>query len=955
MRALNSAGAVSMVVVVDVVDTATANNAVARANTPENAPDADHPIERLEIDVDVTPYTTADALLADVEAALEEMECFLCVPRSAAALAAGHVLPPLSAVELAMRSAVSSASSSEDNTLVSHYVSALRHVRGAAALARGALRIGGECVCRDPSTTTTSSAPQEQQPTVWSVVPRPLGAPAESLVAVSTSTAATSGASSRLLTREEPTPSSTAAAATGEAGHAASRGTGDVQEKTPHDGAADSEKKKESENGSAKGHATPTSKPAAACPLSPHSAAASVVALEDVDVFSFRRLQAHRALVLAREETGANATSVLPGGTGAATSEEQQRLRPTLPWAAVEAAVQAEVRLLQAQHVLTDGCAETTEALKHAGHLLHDAASSLPAARARLRAAWLTAAQEETAAYQTEIEELRQATEKAEVWRAALKESVRMEVAALEKEVAQQTTVVAERDVLRSRVEQLEAQVAAAKAEEMALLQSSKAVPEKTRSPTTAAGDAAVEKRDATAKAPREGERTQSKIETVAATESAPLLSSHDALRRQLSPPSPSLSSPASTTSSSDSNLPPPPPSPPPTTESALASTHRPRATYTNTTPTQRTTSDPPLLPEQRWSGRRVPLLHADIPAAAAAAAPPPPPRRRHGRLSLERSFLSPALQEEVRAALAPDAEQSTGSTSSSPAAASDGDGGAGSPPRNRRLLKGATGYADPDQFPPPPPHPPSRRRRYQRKEDAAAWAEDDVPTGPSEDVDAAAAAAAAESRLPVPASVTPLRTAFATAYSPSPVVPGVYSQEGRRPGDSLGGASSAPRPRQAPSAPIPSPAFSRLYDEGERSTWLTAHPSQRTDRQTSARAAAAAELQQVTAALRRHIREPQPDPLEGQRLLQQVRELRRAMERDSVTDEGDGAEESTHEADARRSRHGGGGENATFVDPHEARASAAVSRTADRQPFASSSLLYDSRVPSRRNGVYRY
>lgn len=917
-----------MVVVVDVVDAA---SLTAKRNTGES------PVERLEIDVDVTAQTTADSLLVDVEAALTEMRYVLCVPCAAAALAAGNALPPLAALELAMQSSLACADNSA-GTLAAKYVSAVRHVKGsAAAIPRDQLRIGVERMCRAASSAVSSSPlshhhQQQQQPpapttVVWSVVPRALGESTESCVTVS----ASSATSLRMLARDDARiATATTATAPAETGSAVFAGASHLTRRLTTDSDVDAVRSaralaaedagrpanaspptavegKEAHDGKRSGTGQLTKAAAdAAPPLSPHSPT-PVVALEDVDVVAFRRLQAHRALILARTEA-ASVTSALPGGLSLTTAEEQQRLQPMLPYAAVEAAIQTEVRRLRAEHVLTDGCALTHREAKEAGdpHLpprgSPSSAPSLSAARARLRRAWLQAVKEETAAYQAETRELQRATVKAEAWRAALKDTLRGEVAVLETEAAQRATVLAERDVLRQRVEQLEAQVAAAKAEEMALLQSSTIQPQNQTENSAGAASGAVgsptrlaaEKQSESAGTNLVGE-DEKKL-----ARSASVMPSEKASRRPLRIPSPASSSSfsssvASSKTSSDADVPSPPP--PPFAKSA-GSAH-PFVHRVKGSPAAAKTQRPH---RERWSGRRVPLI-------SPQTAPAPP--RSGDRLSIERSFLSPTLLEEVRAALTSDEEGSEDAET-------------------------------------PPPQPSSftvaRRRRYQRKAYPASWDGEN---------DAAAA-------------VTPLRTASSTAYSPSPVVPASHWAEGSH-HQQQASAVGASRLNHS------SPALTGVYDDGQRSTLLHSDILQRSDlhdrynspTRRALGAAAVAELQGVTAALRRHVREPQPDPVEGQRLLQKVRELRREIERsgmeaNAIDDEpGEASVEKVATTggnkERNRQRSGGGGRaSVVFANPEAVPASAPVPRALDRQPFASPSLLYDSRVPSRQRGQYR-
>jgi hypothetical protein len=1016
MSTSSSAATAPMVVVVDVVDSSPAA-AQGRRN-------GEATMERLEIDVDVTSRTTAEDLLADVEAALAEMECALCLPRKAAALAAGRVLPPLAAIELAMRSAMSDAVDTPTTgagvLLAVRYASAFRHVKGANTVPKVRLRIGSDRVSPAPPDATGFSSPQKQQqhqqppPVVWSVVPRDISESTESLAVVSVSTAATSAPSSRMLTRDETTPHTTAAAdadaavevssaaasvASGEGNretatatccnaddalHRTRGGTplaaADALARTTPSTAENSSKVGSNVSGRVDncaahafksagnaGDSRPLPLPTSSTP-STHTSAnstTSVVALEDVDVFAFRRLQAHRALILSRAEAthGTLSAPLLPGGAGGVvTSEERQRLQPTLPWVAVEAAIETEVRRLQAESVLMGFCAVT----HHDTNAEGDAPckpSSLPllaATRARLRAAWLHAVKEEVAAYQAETKELRQAAEKAEVWRAAWKDTLRAETAALETEVAQRATRLAERDVLRRRVAQLEARAAIAKEEEKALLQSFKGVVEQSDGqPDQPQGLTAVSRGEAAAAPSNAAAENQPLVPTTAVVSSE---ATAVGPRRQLQSPSLPASlagsfSSASSSETSSGSEPPPPPPPPATSTgcSAHSSAHALRP-HGITAANCKTSKDGQRLHGQRWSGRRVPLTHSDT------SAPPPPTAqlRSRSRLSIDRSFLSPSLQEEVRAALASDTEESE--VSAAATSTSTTTSNANNEIRTSGVVRSSSAASPP--YPPLQQQQPSawssRRRRYQRKDHSLNGMEGSAAVALSD--------TSMEARA-FPASVTPLRAAPTTAFSPSPVVPGMYSEGEWLHGYDYRRNTAAGRPRPTSGGPIPSPALSHLHegDQQSRPPSLTRHP---------ASTSAVEELRHVTSALRRHICEPQPDPLEGQRLLQRVRELRRAIERrgddddeDACAAEARGEEQDDYDDDDEaaaaaevRCVSSGGQQNriATFADPQTslctvAAASASVTRDVDRQPFASPSLLYDSRAPNRRRGLYGY
>ncbi|TPP55052.1 hypothetical protein CGC20_37485 [Leishmania donovani] len=434
-----------MVVVVDVV------RPLAQA-TVSSSPTTALAVERLEIDVDVVPFsTTADALLTDVAVALQEMQLTMCVPLQAAALASGRVLPPVAWIQEAV---VVSASSGLDRWqrsstpfLGRRYAAAVQHAQNsvdsrqmpAAAPALSSslvLRIGSDYVVEDM--TGQLSPPTA----VWSVVP-------QSMEAASSIAGKPPAQAALLITAATMMPAS-------------SRVRG--------------------------GDLLPGSQPTVASAAVERAAAD----FSQDECLSMPSLTAHQAQIL-NHDTQRCDDSPNASTSVAAPAEEQRRLQRTLSWAAAETAVQAEVERLQAEHVLTGEQGEggaATATRRGAGANFNDAASgdthegtaihtagrrdggsaSDTFSPPRLRAQSLAALREEIGAYEREAATLRRATEKARQWRESTKQQLCEEVARLEREAVQRSAALAERDVLRRRVEQLEVQVAAAKAIEVALL-----------------------------------------------------------------------------------------------------------------------------------------------------------------------------------------------------------------------------------------------------------------------------------------------------------------------------------------------------------------------------------------------------------------------------------------------------------------------------------------------------
>ncbi|TPP51752.1 hypothetical protein CGC21_4255 [Leishmania donovani] len=451
-----------MVVVVDVV------RPLAQA-TVSSSPTTALAVERLEIDVDVVPFsTTADALLTDVAVALQEMQLTMCVPLQAAALASGRVLPPVAWIQEAV---VVSASSGLDRWqrsstpfLGRRYAAAVQHAQNsvdsrqmpAAAPALSSslvLRIGSDYVVEDM--TGQLSPPTA----VWSVVPQSMEA-ASSIAGKPPAQAALLITSSPHLLTPDRAPEGVAVEAHG-ALHAPLA-------------------------------ALPPPSRGSAATMMPASSRVRGGDLLPGSQPTVASAAAHQAQIL-NHDTQRCDDSPNASTSVAAPAEEQRRLQRTLSWAAAETAVQAEVERLQAEHVLTGEQGEggaATATRRGAGANFNDAASgdthegtaihtagrrdggsaSDTFSPPRLRAQSLAALREEIGAYEREAATLRRATEKARQWRESTKQQLCEEVARLEREAVQRSAALAERDVLRRRVEQLEVQVAAAKAIEVALL-----------------------------------------------------------------------------------------------------------------------------------------------------------------------------------------------------------------------------------------------------------------------------------------------------------------------------------------------------------------------------------------------------------------------------------------------------------------------------------------------------
>ncbi|CAM59814.1 hypothetical protein, unknown function [Leishmania infantum JPCM5] len=668
----------AMVVVVDVV------RPLAQA-TVSSSPTTALAVERLEIDVDVVPFsTTADALLTDVAVALQEMQLTMCVPLQAAALASGRVLPPVAWIQEAV---VVSASSGLDRWqrsstpfLGRRYAAAVQHAQNsvdsrqmpAAAPALSSslvLRIGSDYVVEDM--TGQLSPPTA----VWSVVPQSMEA-ASSIAGKPPAQAALLITSSpHLLTPDRASegvaveahgalhaplaalpPPSRGSAATMMPASSRVRGGDLLPGSQPTVASAAVERAAAdfiqdeclSMPSLTVGSTAPPLSPPP--PLPQQQSPTRAVSLKDADAVAFGHLQAHQAQIL-NHDTQRCDDSPNASTSVAAPAEEQRRLERTLSWAAAETAVQAEVERLQAEHVLTGEQGEggaATATRRGAGANFNDAASgdthegtaihtagrrdggsaSDTFSPPRLRAQSLAALREEIGAYEREAATLRRATEKARQWRELTKQQLCEEVARLEREAVQRSAALAERDVLRRRVEQLEAQVAAAKAIEVALLvtQGTAAVL------PPASADAQRAKRDCRAI----GGSAKSHRPCVTAAITMPALECF------------SDNSASEHGDSSEHSSPTPPPAPalpPPSQACRLAPRVNGHAAESG-------------MGAHLWSGRRVSLTHCDRAAAPTTStayllpeAQRQPSHSRSG-LGIERSFLSPSLEAEVRAAL---------------------------------------------------------------------------------------------------------------------------------------------------------------------------------------------------------------------------------------------------------------------------------------------------------------
>lgn len=769
-------------------------------------------VERLEIDVDVVPCsTTVAALLTDVAVALQEMQLTMCVSLQAAALASGRVLPPVAWIREAVGVNGSSGLDRRQRSWIPflgrRYAEAVQHAPNsvdsrhmpAAAPALSSslvLRIGSDYVVED-------TAGQLSPPTaVWSVVPQPMEA-ASSIAGKAPAQAALPIASSLHLLTPDPASEGVAVEAHG-ALHAPlaalpspSRGGaatvmpassrvrgGDllpgsqttVASAAVERAAADfSHDECLSMPSLTVGSTAPPPSPQP--PLPQQQPPAPVLSLKDADAVAFGHLQAHQAQILTRDaqrcDDSPNASTHV-----AAPAEGQRHLQRTLSWAAAETAVQAEVERLQAEHVLTGEQGEggaATATRRGAGANLNDAArcatrdetaihtagrrdggsASDTLSPPRLRAPSLAAAREEIGAYERETAALRRATEKARQWRESTKQQLREEFARLEREAAERSAALAERDVLRRRVEQLEAQVAAAKAVEVALL-------------ATQGTAAVLPPASADAQRVKRGCRGTSG----SAKSHRPYVTAAIAMPALECFSETSASEHGDSSEHSSPPLPPEPALPPP--PQAYRSAPRVNGYAAEFG-----------MGAHCWSGRRVSLTHCDRAAAptTSTAYPLPAAQRQpsHSRsgFAMERSFLSPSLEAEVRAALESDDDDDTGSSvtdsrsngTASTEATVEGGSGCGC---DTIAGKGAEAARQPPAV--------GTRRRGQRSTATASRTAGDASSellrASWMTVDTAAPAAAGAA-----VDATPFCTAARTASSPYPASPSATSPHPHRAG----------------------------------------------------------------------------------------------------------------------------------------------------------------------------
>ncbi|KAG5503860.1 hypothetical protein JIQ42_07378 [Leishmania sp. Namibia] len=668
----------AMVVVVDVF-----NSLAQQTLSP---PAKASVLGRFEIDVDVVPHsTTADMLLADVAGALQEMQLVMCAPLQTAALAPGNVLPSLALIQKAIGVHANNGSDRRQGSLIlsvgDSYAAAVQHALDSVdtrqmptaappLLSSLALRIGNDYVVEEraghlsPSNVIWSVVPQliEAASSITSKAAAHAASPSTSFRRVLTQNPASAGATAESdraphvplaalpsLSRDSA-PMTTNAFSRASSGAILSGSEATTASFAVNRATADVSRNERSPKSSlAVGSTVPSPSPSLLG--AQQQSTAPVVALEDVDVVAFRRLQARQVQLLA---CGAKRHDDLldVSGLAAAPAEEQRRPQPTLPWAADAAAAQVGLELLQAEHALNDdqggvGAAVATRA--GAGESLDEAGcgdsqrgagrwrwgvgvASDRSSQPQLRVQWLAAVRAKIHAYRRETAALRRATEKARQRRESMKEHLREEIAQLEAEEAQRSAALAERDVLRCRVLRLEAQVAAAKAAEMALLarqESANVLPPASEKGQRASGGLRAARRSA-----------ESHQQHVTAVVTKPALE-------------PFIDTPASELRDSSKHSPP------------LSQAYR---------------SAPPASGGygcgsngvHRWSGRRVPLTtHCDTiaapPKSTALELPAAQqwPSRSRSRLAIERSFLSPSLQAEVWAALASDDDADSSITAS--------------------------------------------------------------------------------------------------------------------------------------------------------------------------------------------------------------------------------------------------------------------------------------------------
>ncbi|KAG5482237.1 hypothetical protein CUR178_06097 [Leishmania enriettii] len=672
------ADAKAMVVVVDVF--------TSLAQQTLSPPAKASVLERFEIDVDVVPHsTTADMLLADVAGALQEMQLVMCAPLQTAALAPGNVLPPLALIQQAIGVHANNGSDRRQGSLISpvrdSYAAAVQHALDsvdtcqmpAAApplLSSLALRIGNDYVVEawagylSPSNVIWSVVPQlmEAASSITSKAAEQAASPSTSFRRVLTQNPASAGATAEAESTphvplaalpwfsRDSAPMPTNAFSRASSGALLSGSEANTASFAVNRATADVNGNERSPKSSlAVGSTVSSPLPSLLC--TQQQPTEHAVALEDVDVVAFRRLQARQVQLLAR---GAKRHDDLLAVSGLATApaEDQRHPKPALPWAADAAAAQAGLGRLQAEHALNGDQGDVGAAVAMragAGKSLNEAGggdsqsgagrwrwgvgnASDRSSQLQLRVQWLSTVRTKIHAYRRETAALRRATEKARQRRESMKEHLREEIAQLEAEEAQRSAALAERDVLRCRVLRLEAQVAAAKAAEMALLarqESTNVLPPASEKEQRASRDLRAVRRSA-----------ESHEQHVTAVGAKPALE-------------PCIDAPAS--------------------ERRDSSTHSPPLSQANrSAPSASGGYGRGSNGVHRWSGRRVPLTtHCDtiaVPPKSTAWELPAAqqwPSRSRSRLAIERSFLSPSLQAEVWAALASDDDTDSSITAS--------------------------------------------------------------------------------------------------------------------------------------------------------------------------------------------------------------------------------------------------------------------------------------------------
>ncbi|KAG5481575.1 hypothetical protein LSCM1_05599 [Leishmania martiniquensis] len=853
----------ALVVVVDAFDPLAQDTISLRAKA--------YALERFEMDVDVVPdSTTVDMLLADVAAALQEMKLAMCVPLQSAALASGSVLPPLALIQHAMGANGSSGAEGRHGSLIlslqDSYAAAVQYTlshRGTRQLATAAppppplrtLRIGSDYAVEGesghllPSTVTWSVVPQLMA-AAGSIASREAALPASSITsplcepmqnfASAGATAEAGGTAHMPLVALPPLPRDGAPTATTASSHASSGDRLPDSEATTASFPVNSATADVSQNECSPKPsftADSTALPLSRLPLFPRRPpSAPVVALEEVNVAAFRRLQACQERPFtcgAQRRDSSRHTSDF----AAAPAVEQRQLQPTLSWAAVEAAVQTEVEGLPGEQGLVGEQMEVEAAVAtgmDSGESLSEAAggdlqsgagrgslgggvTSGRSSQPQLRAQRLAAVREKTCAYRRKAAALRRATEKARQWRESVKKELREEIEALEAEEAQRSAALVERDVLRRRVVQLEAQVAAAKAAEMALLA--------TRESAAVLPPASAKEQRASSDLRAAGGFADAQQPCVTAAVAKPALWP--------------LSDTSASRHGGSFEHSPPLPLPLPLPQ-ACRSAPPESGDYVNGSASA-----------HRWSGRRVPLTAQDSTAATRPkriALAQPEGRQRPSRsqcgLAAERSFLSPAIQAELRAALASDEEADLSMTDSHSETAGSAEAG-------DSHASNFDEAAEAELLP-----PSVRMRRRRPRATASRIAADASP----ELCTASPMTASAEAPSAAAIEAAVLRTAVTAASSLHTAAPYTTSP-----------FSNQQVQESSPSSFSSTRGGSRSGDTCQAAL-ASAAPA----------GAAVEELRRVAAALRRHIRDASPDPLEGQRLLERVRTLRQEIERES-------------------------------------------------------------------------